>query len=125
MTYEEVKNLYSIYKRAWETKDADLIITAFNDESSYFEPKEPENIGLAAIKEYWINKVVKGQDNIHFELKNVWIDGDTGIAEYHISFDDIFRKLHLEMIEIGIFTIKDGKFSSLREYYKSTKTPIL
>ncbi len=27
------------------------------------------------------------------------------------------------MTEIAIFTVKDGKFSSLREYYKSIKIP--
>ena len=58
-----------------------------------------------------------------FELKNIWIDGDTVIAEWHATFKDVNRNLNIDMLETAIFTVRDGKFSSLREYYKSIDTP--
>jgi hypothetical protein len=32
--------------------------------------------------------------------------------------------LHIDMTEVAIFGVKDEKFSSLREYYKSIKTEL-
>ncbi len=123
MTTEEAKKLIEIYGKAWETKDPDLIITIFTDEATYHDPKEPKNIGRDAIKKYWEFKVVGEQDDIKFNLKHVWVSGETVIAEWNATFKDIKRKLFIDMDEVAIFTVKDKKFSSLREYYKTTKTP--
>jgi ketosteroid isomerase-like protein len=123
MNHEEATKLIEIYGRAWETKDVELIGTIFTEEATYNDPKEKENIGRDAIKEYWKYKVVGEQDDIIFDLKNVWIDGNTVVAEWHATFKDIKRHMFVAMTEVAIFTIKDGMFSSLREYYKSVKTP--
>lgn len=124
MTKEIALALLAIYGKAWETQDPELIITIFTDDATYNDPKEPENIGRDAIKQYWITKVVGEQANIKFELKHVWIDGDTVIAEWHATFTDTKRNLFIDMMEVAIFTVKDEKFSALREYYKTTKTPL-
>ncbi|MDR3558464.1 MAG: hypothetical protein P4L61_02955, partial [Candidatus Pacebacteria bacterium] len=66
-----------------------------------------------------------------FKLLNVWIDegrggvdGATVIAEWDAEFIDTKRNLHIDMTEVAIFGVKDGKFSSLREYYRSVKKPL-
>lgn len=74
MTKREATKLIEIYGKAWETKDPDLITTIFTKEATYNDPKEPENIGRDAIKEYWKTKVIGGQDEIKFDIKNIWID---------------------------------------------------
>lgn len=124
MTKEDALKLLYIYGKAWETQDPELIVTIFTDDATYNDPKEPENIGRDAIKKYWETKVVGEQANIKFELKHVWIDGDTVIAEWHATFNDTKRNLFIDMMEVAIFTVKDGKFSALREYYKTIKTPL-
>ena len=124
MTHKEAVKLIEIYGKAWETKDPDLIVTIFTEEATYDDPHEAENIGRDAIKEYWKYKVIGEQEDIKFNIKNVWVDGDTVIAEWHATFKDIKRSLFIDMTEVAIFTIKDGKFSSLREYYKNIKTPL-
>ena len=121
MTHEEAVKLLKIYGKAWETKDPDLIITIFTKDASYHDPKEPKNIGRDAIKKYWEYKVIGEQDDIKFDLIHVWIDGDTVIAEWHATFKDIKQKIFIDLVEVAIFTVKDGKFSSLREYYKTIK----
>jgi len=122
---ENALKLIKTYGQAWETKDSELIATIFNEDAIYFDPKEPLNIGIGAIKEYWKNKVIGEQDEIKFELKNLWIDGNYVIAEWNAKFKDIKRNLLIDMNEVAIFLVKNGKFSSLREYYKSIKIPLL
>lgn len=124
MTKEEARKLIEIYGRAWETKDSDLIVSIFTDDATYDDPHEPVNSGKEAIRQYWISKVIGEQDQIKFHLRNFWIDGDTVIAEWDATFIDTKRSLHIDMQEVAIFGTWDGKFSSLREYYKTKKTPI-
>jgi len=124
MEKSEALKLIEIYGKAWETRDPELIGTIFTEEATYNDPKEPENIGRDAIKRYWETKVIGEQEDIKFNLLHLWIDGDTVIAEWYATFTDIKRNLHIDMTEVAIFGTKDGKFSSLREYYKSIKTEL-
>ena len=123
MTKKEAIELINIYGKAWETQDVELISTIFTEDATYNDPKESKNIGLNAIREYWKYKVVGEQKDIKFELKNVWIEGDTVIAEWNAKFKDIKRNLYINMDEIAVFVVENNKFSSLREYYKTIKTP--
>lgn len=124
MTKEQAVILIETYGKAWETKDPELIATIFTDSATYNDPKEKENIGLEAIKEYWKYKVIGEQDDIKFNLRHVWVDGDTVIAEWHAIFKDIKRNLLIDMDEVAIFTVEGDRFSSLREYYKTIKTEL-
>ncbi len=124
MTKEQAVILIETYGKAWETKDPELIATIFTDSATYNDPKEKENIGLEAIKEYWKYKVIGEQDDIKFNLRHVWVDGDTVIAEWHATFKDIKRNLLIDMDEVAIFTVEGDRFSSLREYYKTVKTEL-
>lgn len=125
MTKDEAENLITTYGKAWETKDPELVLSIFTEDATYNDPKELEKVGHDAIREYWVSKVIKCQDDIHFELLNLWIDGGDVIAEWHATFKDIERNLSIDMTEVAIFGTRDGKFSSLREYYKSIKTQLL
>ena len=124
MTKEQAIKLLNIYGEAWVTQDPDLIVSIFTEDATYNDPHEPENIGLEAIRSYWISKVVGEESDISFDLKNVWVDGETVIAEWHAEFADTKRKLKIKMQEIAVFTTKEGRFSSLREYYKTKKTAL-
>jgi uncharacterized protein (TIGR02246 family) len=121
MTHEEAEKLINTYGEAWATRNPDLIETIFTENATYLDPQEPNNIGRAAIREYWISKVVNSQKDITFVVKNIWVDGDTVIAEWEAHFIDIIRGMKIHLEEVAIFTIEGDKFSSLREYYKSTK----
>jgi uncharacterized protein (TIGR02246 family) len=124
MNKDEARALIEIYGRAWQTQDADLILTVFTEDATYLDPKEPKNFGHDGIRAYWTQKVQGEQKDISFTLYNVWVDGETVIAEWNAKFIDMKRNLRLDMDEVAIFSVRDGKFSSLREYYKSTKTPL-
>lgn len=124
MNKDEALKLLTIYGQAWVTQDPDLIVSIFTEDATYNDPSEPENIGREAIRAYWMRKVIGEQSNITFELKNVWQDGEVVIAEWYAGFDDIKRSLKVKLQEVAIFTVRNGKFSSLREYYKSELSPI-
>ncbi len=124
MTKSEATKLLNIYGKAWITRDPDLIVSIFTEDATYNDPREPENIGRNAIRSYWVSKVVDGQSDITFDLKNVWVDGDTVIAEWFAEFIDTKRNLRIKMNEVAIFSVKGDKFKSLREYYKTEKTPV-
>ena len=124
MNIDEAEKLLEIYGKAWVERDPDLILTAFTPDAVYNDPHEPENYGHEGIRAYWVSKVVGEQADISFKLLNVWISGETVIAEWDAEFTDIKRNLRVKLSEVGIFTAKDGKFSSLREYYKSVKKPL-
>lgn len=124
MTHDQARELLGVYGEAWEKQDPDMIITIFTDNATYHDPKEQKNMGREAIRAYWVSKVVGEQKDIHFHLRHVWVDEDTVIAEWDARFTDIKRNLKIDMREVGIFTVKDGKFSTLREYYTTTKVPL-
>lgn len=124
MTRERAQELLSIYGRAWMQRDADLILTIFTSDATYFDPAEGEIQGHDGIKHYWQFKVLESQQDIDFKLLHFWVDGDTVIAEWHAKFIDTKRQLRIDMTEVAIFGIEGDRFSSLREYYRSIKTPI-
>lgn len=124
MTRETARKLIEIYGLAWETRNPDLIVTIFTDEATYNDPKEPLNVGKEAIRQYWVTKVIGEQDDVKFIMKNLWVDQNEVIAEWHATFKDTKRNLLIEMDEVAIFTVKGDKFSSLREYYKTIKTSL-
>lgn len=124
MTKDEATALLHTYGEAWVTRDPELIVTIFTEDATYNDPKEPENVGRDAIRNYWVSKVVGEQKDISFHLRHVWVDGDTVIAEWDAEFTDTKRDLRIKMTEVAIFTAQDGKFSALREYYKTVKTPL-
>ncbi len=124
MTKDEATKLLNIYGEAWVKRDPELIVTIFTESATYNDPHEPENIGREAIRQYWISKVIGEQEDITFDLRHVWVEGDTVIAEWHASFKDVKRNLMIEMDEVAIFAVEGDRFASLREYYKSKKTPI-
>lgn len=74
LSRDEALSLVRTYGRAWETRDPELVATIFTDDASYDDPKEPLNVGLDAIRRYWISKVIGEQDRIKFELLHLWLD---------------------------------------------------
>jgi uncharacterized protein (TIGR02246 family) len=122
MTRDDAERLLRVYGRAWETRDPDLILSIFTPDATYHDPGEPVRRGHEGIRAYWMDKVVGGQRDIAFDLRHVWIDGDTVIAEWHARLTDTRRKRLVELREVGIFSVRGGKFDALREYYAATVT---
>lgn len=62
LTKQDVRDTLSVYIRAWQSQDPDLIVTIFTEQATYHERVLGDPIpGREAIRRYWQDKVVAGQ----------------------------------------------------------------
>lgn len=121
VTKKYIRGILSIYIKAWQSQDPDLITTIFAPAATYHERVMGEPIpGREAIRAYWQSKVVESQANIRCELRSLYLDGDTAIAEWGAEFDDVPQGVRKGMREIAVLVFDEGGLiSSLREYWAS------
>lgn len=120
LTRQEAREVIDTYIRAWEGQDPDLIVTIFTESATYHERVLQDPIpDRKAIRDYWQSKVVESQANIRVKLLNVYLDGETVIAEWLAEFDDTAEGVRKRMREIAVLTFDGGLISSLREYWAS------
>jgi ketosteroid isomerase-like protein len=126
LTRGDARKVLDIYIRAWETQDPDLIVTIFTPGATYHERVLAEPIpDREAIRRYWETKVVASQANITCELLNMYLDGETVIAEWEAQFDDITQGVRKRMREIAVLVFDGDLIASLREYWASEAIPAL
>ncbi|MFE6091752.1 nuclear transport factor 2 family protein [Streptomyces massasporeus] len=119
---EHVRGVLDTYIQAWVNQDPDLIVSIFTHSATYHEHVLEEPIrDRLGIKRYWQEKVVKSQRSIECELLNLYLDGDTAIAEWEVQFDDLSDGERKRMREVAILVFEDRLISSLREYWSSER----
>jgi ketosteroid isomerase-like protein len=120
LTKGDVREVIATYIRAWQEQDPDLIVTIFTESATYHERVLREPIpDREAIRRYWQDKVVGAQANIRCRLLTLYLDGDTAIAEWEASFDDLAEGVRKRMLEIAVLEFEGGLIRSLREYWSS------
>jgi SnoaL-like domain len=119
-TRQEAQEVLDTYIRAWEKQDPDLIVTIFTPAATYHERVLSDPIpDRDAIRAYWETKVVQDQANIRCVLLDVYVDGDTVIAEWEAEFDDRVQGVRKHMLEIAVLVFEGRLVASLREYWAS------
>jgi ketosteroid isomerase-like protein len=122
LTKQDVRRVIDVYIQAWEQQDPDLIVTIFTENATYHERVLEAPIpNREAIRAYWETKVVKSQANIKCELLNLYLDGETAIAEWEAEFDDVAQGIRKRMREIAVLVFEGNLIASLREYWTSTQ----
>ncbi len=122
ITKEQAKNIIDTYGKAWEKRDAELVLTIFDKNAEFCERSFADSYkGHDAIRKYWTDKVVKDQKDIKFKLLSFWIDGDTVIAEWEVKFFEISKNEKKHIKEVAIMKIKNDKIVLSREYWHSKK----
>lgn len=120
LTKEQVHKTIGVYIRAWVEQDPDLITTIFTNDATYHERVlEAPILTSEGIRRYWQEKVVASQANIECTLLNLYLDGDTAIAEWETEFDDVIHNLRKQMREVAILVFEGHLIASLREYWAS------
>ena len=130
LTKQDVREVIGVYIKAWETQDEALILTIFTEGATYHERVMREPIpDRDSIGAYWRSKVVEAQANITCRLLNLYLDGDTAIAEWEAEFDDLAQGLRKRMREIAVLEFVpvhastllgfEWRIASLREYWAS------
>ena len=122
-TKQEAREVLDIYIRAWETQDPDLIVTIFTPAATYHErvlgDPIPDRDAIRATG----SPRSSGAGQHHCELLNVYIDGDTVIAEWEAEFDDVAQGVRKRMREIAVLVFEEHLIASLREYWASEAVP--
>jgi ketosteroid isomerase-like protein len=122
LTRQEVRDVVDVYIQAWVKQDPDLIATVFTSTATYHERVLEAPIrNREGIQAYWRSKVVESQANIRCELLNLYLDGDTAIAEWEAEFDDLPHRARKRMREVAILELEGGLIASLREYWSSER----
>ena len=120
LTKQDVRRVIDTYIRAWVEQDPDLIVTIFTETATYHERVLDEPIrNHAGIRKYWQTKVLGSQRNITCKLVNLYLEGDTAIAEWQAEFDDVEQQVRKQMREIAVLVFEGNRISSLREYWAS------
>jgi ketosteroid isomerase-like protein len=74
------------YARAWETRDAELVLTLFTEGATYQEnPFSEPMAGHAAIRNYWEGATRQHRD-VHFQWDFVDSTGDLRVINWSCSF---------------------------------------
>jgi hypothetical protein len=120
LTREAVHRVLDTYFRAWEEQSPELITTIFTPTATYHERVLEEPIeNTSGIRDYWTTKVVESQANIQCTLLNLYLDGDTAIAEWEVEFDHLPEGMRKRMREVAILEFDGQLIQSLREYWTS------
>ena len=120
LTKKDVHAIVDLYIRAWREQEPSEIVKIFTDSAVYQERAFEEPIkGRERIRDYWQGKVVESQARIECELINLYLDGDTAIAEWQAEFDDIEQGCRKRIREVAILEFRDGLIANLREYWTS------
>ena len=95
--------------RAWETSNADLAASLFDDAVVYREnPFDPPIQGHAAVRQYWLENLAT-QRKVRFEGKVLAVEGETGVVNWKVEFERVptGEKVRLDGVSLGRF--KSGK----------------
>lgn len=113
-----VENIIAVYADAWITQDPEKIVSIFVPNGIYHEfVLEKPYVGHDEIRKYWIDRIISEESNIQFKLLNLYIDGNTAIAEWDAQFT--YNKKMIQIREVAIMEIVGNKIASLREYWHS------
>jgi ketosteroid isomerase-like protein len=108
------------YGEAWRTKNCSMIAALFTKDAIYHEQVLSQPIkGRKNIYKYWHMRVVRGQENITFNILQFYIDGNVVIAEWEARFDVVARRERRLMREVAIIEFRGRHICSLREYWAS------
>ncbi|MEM7025697.1 MAG: nuclear transport factor 2 family protein [Pseudomonadota bacterium] len=96
ITEQEAAGWLQDYGRAWETADAELIVSLFTRDASYREtPFDAAMIGHDAIKRYWIDQPSNHQD-VRFSFEILAVVGNQCFSHWNTKFSKGGRKLELD-----------------------------
>jgi len=107
------------YKKAWETRDADLAASLFTRDARYKEnPFGEPIIGREAIHDYWAAATAR-QEDIRFTVSNSLHSGYVLIAEWSCSFRDRFTSQRRELAGMFFADFYGNQVRAFREYWQS------
>jgi nuclear transport factor 2 (NTF2) superfamily protein len=104
------------YKRAWESRDPDLIVTLFTPDAPYYEtPFSEPALGREGIRHYWQEGVVP-QREVRFQYHIITVVEQQAFVRWQSRFHLDAEERQLDGIFLLTFA-PDGLCSELREWW--------
>jgi hypothetical protein len=113
------KEFLEKYKKAWETRNADLAASLFTRDVRYKENPFGEPItGREAIHDYWAGATTQ-QEDIHFTVTNSLHTGYFLVAEWTCSYRDRATGKRRELAGMFFADFYGKQVRTFREYWQS------
>jgi ketosteroid isomerase-like protein len=115
----DVKDFLAKYKKAWETRDADLAAGLFTRDARYKEnPFGEPIVGREAIRDYW-NAATERQEDIRFHASNFFHVGYVVVAEWSCTYRDRSSGVRKELAGMFFADFYGKQVRAFREYWHS------
>ena len=115
----DAKDFLEKYKKAWETRDADLAAGLFTRDARYKEnPFGEPIVGREAIHDYWA-EVTGRQEDIRFTVTNSLHTGYVLIAEWTCTYRDRSSGKRRELAGMFFADFYGPQVRAFREYWQS------
>ncbi len=105
------------YRRAWETRDADLVVSLFTEDATYLaDPFNEAAVGHAGIRRYW-EQAVGSHKDIRFRWHALSSTGNLHVVEWEAEFTrrDSGRRIHLR--GVMVLELRGERIFRFREYW--------
>jgi ketosteroid isomerase-like protein len=103
------------YARAWETRDADRVLTLFTEDATYQEnPFTEPMAGHAAIRNYW-EGATRQHREVRFRWQFVCASGDLRVIEWSCAFRRTDVAGSLELRGIMLIEFRGERIFRFRE----------
>lgn len=105
------------YCRAWETHDADLVLSVFSEDATYQEnPFSEPMAGHAAIRHYWEQATGPHRD-VQFHWQHAGSFGELHFIEWECTFTRADVRRRIELRGIMLLELRGGRIFRFREYW--------
>ena len=112
-----LERVMSRYKRAWETRDAELAAALFTEDATYQEhPFHEPILGQDGIRRYWEGATGKHRD-VEFAWTPVVSSGALHIIEWSAKFTRSDAGRRYELRGAMILEFRGERIERLREYW--------
>jgi hypothetical protein len=117
----DAKQFLAQYKKAWETRDAELAAGLFTRDAEYHEnPFSAPIVSREAIHDYW-EAATREQEDIQFTVRNFLYSGYTLMAEWTCTFRDRSTGERKELAGAFFADFYGRQVRTFREYWASRK----
>ena len=110
------------YRRAWETRDAGLVVSLFTEDATYHEnPFGEPVVGHAGIRRYW-EEATSGQQDIRFRWHPSASAGNLHAVEWEAEFTRAGSQRRVELRGVMLLELRGERIFRFREYWHRRET---
>jgi len=112
-----LQHLMETYRRAWETRDAALVMELFTEDATYQEnPFSAPMVGHEAIARYW-QEAIANQRDIRFHWHSISRTDKLYAVEWAAEFTRADSGKRIELRGVMLLELRGNRIFRFREYW--------